>query len=52
MQGALHGREKEKGGEAEAIGHLPTPQGRGIRTGKGGSAVDTETKLPAYARGR
>ena len=57
MQGALRweGKGKKGGGEAEAIGHLMKPlkgDEEEYGAGKGGSTVDTETKLPAYARGK
>ena len=57
MQGALRweGKVKKGGGKAEAIGHLMKPlkgDEEEYGAGKGGSTVDTETKLPAYARGK
>lgn len=57
MQGALRweGKGKKGGGKAEAIGHLMKPlkgDEEEYGAGKGGSTVDTETKLPAYARGK
>ena len=57
MQGALRweGKGKKGGGKAEAIGHLMKPlkgDEEELGGGRGGTVVDTETKLPVYARGK
>ena len=57
MQGAMRweGKGKKGGGKAEAIGHLMKPlkgDEEELGGGRGGTVVDTETKLPVYARGK